>query len=484
MKILIRLLFLPFFWLSTLPTFAQSLPELSDSAALVLNTEQEQMLGQQVMLNVRRKTPFSNDSLLLNYLDQLSRKLASHSPRSVGKIKSYLAIDSAINAFAVPGGYITLNTGLIENTNSEDELAAVIAHEIGHHSQRHISRSLERSKQLSVPAAAAIIGGILIGGQVGTAAVVSTQAMLGADQLTYSKIFEGEADATGMKILAAAGYATKAMPAFFGALEKQNRLLGGQLPAFLRTHPVSSDRIADSLSRAERLSSAPHPPPLSPLSYAYAKIRIQALYSEPVDHILNEFKTRIAKHQNNPTLAAEALYGQFIAYMRKKEYNKAKSSLARLVEIQPDHPLNQLNQADLALNSGDIQQAVNTYAQLYSAAPDNPVNVQGYARALLQIKDYPTVVRILRKTLRRAPTQIWAYELLAQAYGGQGKTLHALINQAQKLKLTGQYTQALDILKQQETSVHTDQSDYLLASIKDLTRQIEQARLRLDNFKL
>ena len=472
------------FYLLSSTASAQSLPELSDSASLVLNAEQEKMVGQQIMLNVRQRTPFSNDALLQNYIYQLTVQLAKHSPRAFGAISPNLALDSAINAFAVPGGYVTINTGLIENTDSEDELAAVIAHEIGHHSQRHISRSIERSKQFSLPATAALIGGILIGGQVGTAAILSTQAIIGADRLTYSKIFEGEADATGMQILADAGYSTAAMPAFFSQLEKRNRLMGGQLPAFLSTHPVSSDRIADSLSRIQRLKSAPRPPPLHPLDYAHAKIRIQALYASPLDAIINQLSADATDPSTDAQARQIANYGLTLAYIRKGAFEDARSSLNRMTIAQTSNKLIKLTEAELALASGKPATAINIYTELYQQDTNNTVYLRGYAQALIQSKDYAKVIRTLRKSLRRAPEQLWAYEMLAQAYGTQGNTLNALYNKVQGLNRSGQYTKALDLLSGQESVVHSDQSTYLSASIEDLKQQILRAKLRLDDFKL
>lgn len=463
---------------------AQTLPELSDSASQVLNAEQEKLIGQQIMLNVRQQTPFSSDALLQNYIYTLTARLVEHSPRAFGAISPNLALDSAINAFAVPGGYVTINTGLIDHAQSEDELAAVIAHEIGHHSQRHISRSIERSKQFSLPAAAALIGGILLGGQAGTAAILSTQALLGADRLTYSKIFEGEADATGMQILADAGYSTAAMPAFFSQLEKRNRLMGGQLPAFLSTHPVSSDRIADSLSRIKRLKSAPRPLPLNPLDYAHAKTRMQALYATPAEAIIKKLGAQASDPSLNAQAQEIANYGLTLAYIRKGAFENAQTNLDRLTIAQTGDVLIQLTAAELALASGKSVDAIKKYSKLYQQDTQNTVFLRGYAQALLQNKDYAKLIRTLRKSLRRTPEQLWAYKMLALAYGAQGNTLNALYNKVQGLNRSGQYTKALTLLNGQSGVVHSDQSTYLSASIEDLNQQILRAKQRLDDFKL
>ncbi|MEE9448217.1 MAG: M48 family metalloprotease [Arenicellales bacterium] len=467
-------------------TWAQALPELSDSAALVLNAEQEKMLGKQVMLNVRARSTLSDDTLLHEYLNALTAKLSQHSPRDFGQISLQLAIDPNINAFAVPGGYITINSGLIKHANSEDELAAVIAHEIGHHSQRHISRMIERQKQLSLPATAALLGGLIVGGQVGTAAVLSAQAALGADQLSYSRQFEIEADASGMAILTSANYPAKAMPAFFSQLEKQSQLYGGISPEFLRTHPVSSDRIADAHDRAKRLSTPQeNPAPLNAqLDFAHAKARSLALYGEPLSDVIAQFELAAAA----PEAHIASQYGLMLVRMRKGELKQARAVLDQLLMNTGAppiaHALYELELAQLSLKQGKLKQALDLFASLYSQDKNQLAAIQGYALSLIQNQDFARASRILRKALRHHPDTVWLYTLLGQSYGAQNKTLNALLIKTQQMQHLGQYEQALTRLKQSKQSVHADDSLYLQESISALTLELTEQQQQLKAFKL
>ena len=444
------------------------------------------MFGQQVMLNIRAGSNFSDDVLLLDYFSTLTANIAMQSPRAFGKTTTNLAVDPAINAFAVPGGYITINTGLMDNARSVDELASVIAHEIGHQSQRHITRSIERSKQLSLPTAAAMIGGLLIGGQLGTAALLTSQAAAGADRLAYSRTFEREADATGMKMLADAGYDPKAMPSFFGQLEKQSRLYGGTMPEFLSTHPVSSDRIADGMSRAARLIPAPNIAqiPADRLNFVTAKARTRALYGKPLDTVIEN----LTLASNNEKLARStqlaAKYGLSIALMRKGDFTRSKTVLAALLAADPQNPVYKLAEAELAYNAGDSIKAEQLYVALYDTDKQHPAYIHGYADALVKNDKNPAAVRILRKTLRHYPDTLWAYDSLAQAYAADGKTMNALFTRAQMLKKMGLFTRTLNLLHQTRSGNYPDASDYLRASIDDLIKQTEQEKERLDNFKL
>ena len=465
---------------------AQNLPELSDSATLIMNNEQEKMFGKQVMLNVRARSKFSDDVLLLDYFTTLAENIARQSPRNFGQLTVSVTVDPAINAFAVPGGYITINTGLIDSTRNEAELASVIAHEIGHQSQRHITRSIERSKQLTLPATAAMIGGILLGGQAGAAAVISAQGAVAADQLSYSRTFEREADATGMTMLAAAGYDPMAMPAFFSQLEKQSRLYGGSIPEFLSTHPVSTDRIADGRSRARRLK--PSPDQLVPaddrLDYAHAEARTLALYNEPVANVIKHFEHTINSTPPEEQTRQIAAYGLMIAYIRNDQYAKSVEILRQLRLNAPDDPLYRLAAAELALASTDTTLAVSLFEQLYQTDRAHPAYVKGYAAALLHKNDNAAAIRVLRKSIRHRPNLDWSYGMLARAYAADGKILHAIFIEAQQLERAGMYGRALTLLKQQTRQTHPDSSEYLTASIDGLVKKIEEEKRQLDNFDL
>ncbi|MCP4011027.1 MAG: M48 family metalloprotease, partial [Proteobacteria bacterium] len=388
--------------------------------------------------------------------------------------------------FAVPGGYITVNTGLIENTRNEAELASVIAHEIGHQSQRHISRSIERSKQLTLPATAAMIGGLLLGGQAGTAAILSTRAAVASDQLSYSRTFEREADATGMNILAAAGYDPEAMPSFFSQLENQSRLYGGSVLEFLSTHPVNSDRIADGRSRASRLKPAVDipPTPADRLDYHHAQARTLALYNKPVDAVIKRFEHIL---DNNLASAREkqiARYGLIIAYFRNEEFKNSVTTLQKLRREAPKNPLYLLAEAELAQASRDFSFAVNLYHQLYQSDPSHPAHIKGYTQALIHNGDNPAAIRILRKTIRHRPEFDWPYGMLARAYAADGKILNAIFIEAQELGNIGLYTRALSLLHQQAKRAYPDSSEYLTASIDGLIKKLEEEKRQLDNFDL
>ncbi len=451
---------------------ADSLPELGDSAATLLSSEQETLLGQQIMRNAKRRMHFENDYLALDYLKQLTRRLAAHAPRAFGESTTHLVIDSRINAFAVPGGHLAFNSGLIAESADEGELASVIAHEIAHQSQRHIARILERSKEHTLPATAALIGGLLIGGQAGVAAITSVNAALISDQLTYSRGFEKEADATGISILAKAGFDPHSMSRFFTKLEQQTRLSGSDVPEFLRSHPLSSNRIANSRAKAEALSpshSTDTHPSNTWLDYDALKTRIIALYSDAPQTRLQAFQQRL-KSQPHDTLAT---YGAALALQRQGKYPAAIAILKPLLTDPSTPPYLKLALADIQIQAQDLDAALAILTPLYQQDSNQSATVASYATALIINAQTPTAIRILRKHLRRHPEHHQLTPILVRAYGSDGQTASASIEQAQYELAQGD-PEAADATLAQIKKGKAPTSDYENARIQSLLQQAKR----------
>ena len=190
------------------------------------------------------------------YIQDLGNRLVSHSASSAKQFTFFLVDDPQVNAFAGPGGYIGVHTGLVTSTESESELASVVAHEIAHVTQNHLFRAFDEYSRLSGPAALLMLGAVLLGatvsGDAGMAALAGVQAGMAQAQINFTRANEEEADREGIKILAGANYDPRAMPVFFGRMAQATRLYESNMPEFLRTHPVTSNRIADAMGRAEQ----------------------------------------------------------------------------------------------------------------------------------------------------------------------------------------------------------------------------------------
>jgi predicted Zn-dependent protease len=208
------------------------------------------------MRYVRARQKVVDDPLIDAYLADLGRDMVEASEAPGTPFHFFLIESPQINAFAGPGGYIGFNSGLLLTTDSENELAAVMAHEMSHVTQRHLVRAFDNAASMSLAQGALLIGAIIlgatVGGQAGIAAAAGAQAAALQQQINFTRANEQEADRVGMALLAEAGFVPSAMPAFFERMGRANQLYATKVPVFLRTHPVTTSRIADATGRAEQ----------------------------------------------------------------------------------------------------------------------------------------------------------------------------------------------------------------------------------------
>jgi beta-barrel assembly-enhancing protease len=247
--------------MAIMPTAAQvnlTLPDLGDSSQSGLSPAQERKIGEEVMREIRfQEVSYLDDAELEDYLNTLGNRLVSASTLRGQEFTFFLLKDPSINAFAMPGGYIGVHTGLLMAAQTESELASVLAHEIGHVAQRHIARQMAAQSNATVTMLASLLVAILASrvpnSQMSEAAVVAGQAAAIQNQLSYSRDFEREADRVGFQTLEAAGFDVQGMPAFFERLQRANRLNESNAPSYLRTHPLTIDRISDMQNRAQNV---------------------------------------------------------------------------------------------------------------------------------------------------------------------------------------------------------------------------------------
>ncbi|MDH3319026.1 MAG: M48 family metalloprotease, partial [Betaproteobacteria bacterium] len=239
---------------------AQALPELGDASATSVPPQMERRIGEDVMREIRFRDPaYVEDAEITDYLQGLGRQLVAQVPGARQDFEFFAMRDPAINAFALPGGFVGVNTGLLTLAGDESELSSVLAHEVAHVAQHHIARLIGAQQQMQIPSMVALAAAILLGASrpdlaVGAAAAVQGGAI--QQQLGYTRDFEREADRIGMQTLQAAGFDVRAMPSFFEKLQRNGRLGDdGTMPGYLRTHPMTTERIADAQGRA---ASAPY----------------------------------------------------------------------------------------------------------------------------------------------------------------------------------------------------------------------------------
>jgi predicted Zn-dependent protease len=235
------------------------LPDIGSSAAAIISPDQERQIGEQMMRSLHASNAVADDPLLNEYLSQLGYRLVAHSEGAEQDFTFFIVRSEQINAFAAPGGYVGLNTGLIATAESESEVAAVLAHEVSHITQRHLVRAVESMQKVSLPIMLAMLGALIAAqgsnGDAAQAAVIGGSALLQQQQINFTRGNEYEADRIGMQTLAKAGYEPDAMATFFWRMGRATRSNTGEgVPEFLRTHPVTSTRISEAKDRAAQIA--------------------------------------------------------------------------------------------------------------------------------------------------------------------------------------------------------------------------------------
>jgi len=318
------------------PLSSVQLPDLGDGSGGTLSPQAERKVGERMMREVRADPDYLDDWLMRDYLDSVAAKLsAAAATQYLGGYRPdfelFAVRDAQINAFSMPGGFIGVNTGLISATQSESELASVVGHEMGHVLQRHIARMIGAQEKSSYAALAAMLAGLLAGvmarsGDLGMGIAMGGQAFAVDNQLRFSRAAEHEADRVGFQMLAAAGYDPYAMTAFFERLDRASMADNG-VPAYARTHPLTTERIADMEDRARRV---PYRQPRQSAEYAFVRARarvLQVSYASDYREVASRLKSEIDDQTAfNP---AANWYGIALARSLMGDYDAANEALAK-----------------------------------------------------------------------------------------------------------------------------------------------------------
>jgi predicted Zn-dependent protease len=451
-----------------------NLPDIGDSGASTLSSAEERRVGEAVMRNIRRAGGLIDDLLLTDYLNNLGYRLVAASNSTHNEFNFYVINDSAINAFALPGGYIGAHYGLILAFDNEDELAAVIAHEIAHVTQRHHARSYEQQGNNALMTAA-LIAAMLLGGsgdgQLASAALASVTAGSVQKQLDYTRAHEKEADRIGISLLANAGYNPYSMAGSFEKMARESRLYGPQGPEFLRTHPVSENRIADAQSRARQFDTRPQPP--DPAFYQM-RARLRALTAKDPEAMVTTFKANLenGRYQNRD---AEQ-YGYVLALLESKRVDEAARELKPLLKKDPNRIAYRLAQAEIETKRKRHDDALQIYRQALAISPRNSLLTYKYAETLLEAEKAQQARDVLEEYLREPAKYPMFYELLSRIESKLGQPANSHEAMAEYYYQIGQTQQAIGQLTvaSKQTPLDFYQSSRIEAKLRQYRSEAEQ----------
>ncbi|MDP9601837.1 UNVERIFIED_ORG: putative Zn-dependent protease [Variovorax paradoxus] len=459
----------------------QVLPGMGDGGEMTASAERH--LGDQIARELYRDTDYIDDPVIAAYVQEIWQRLLV-AARARGELTPelderfawtiLLGRDRNINAFALPGGYLGLNLGLVAAVGSRDELATVLGHELSHVTQRHISRIMTRQgKQMPLMIAGLILGMIAASksrnGDAGQAMIMGSQAMFAQNQLNFSRDMEREADRIGFGVMTQAGFAPQGAAAMFEKLQYASRLNDNGSYPYLRSHPLTTERISDMQGRFQfRMDAAP-PLPLA-MDHAMIASRARVLTRPGVD-VLRLWIDAASSGEfakSTPAQQAGTLYAAALSAKEMRDYKAARALVERLVARTADDPAaakqaRWLN-AEIELAAGGAPKAA---ALLDVKSKERPEMLLA-AEAATAMRQPAPMIPVLRDWVAANPRDATVWRALGNLYGAQNDTLRAVRADAEANVAILDYPAARDRFKAAQELVRQSRVvDHYEASIID-----------------
>ena len=392
---------------------ADDLPDLGDESQGALSPQQERQIGEQSMFEIRADKSYLDDAEVNDYLNQIGYQLVASSNEPWQEFYFFALNDNAINAFALPGGFIGVNTGLMLAAQSESELASVLSHEIAHVTQHHLARMVSGQKTDTLATMVAIALSILAARnnpEISQAVLLGAQAGAIQRQLNFTRSNEQEADRIGLATLNKAGFDTRAMPVFFERLQKATRLLDNNMPSYLRTHPITSERIADVTNRVQQ---TPFRLVADSLDFHLVRAKLHATQKKPQEAVSFFNSALGAQKYGNQTAQR---YGLALALLRTGQAARAAKEFIPLQKYVTQNSM-------IATLAGQIKQAnkndkdlVEFYRVATQNFPEHRALTYDYAELLMQDKRFENTLTLLNEKITAHSSDPRLYDLQARAY--------------------------------------------------------------------
>jgi predicted Zn-dependent protease len=447
---------------------ATELPSIGESTTTT-STAEEKQLGETWLRLYRRQVPVNSDPLLVDYTEKLLQKLSKQNPEAGDSFSLVIVDNDALNAFAVPGGIIGINSGLFHYALTEDQFASVLAHELAHLSQRHYARGIEQQKGQQLVSMAALLASLVVAattkGDAGIAALQATRAGIIDQQLRFSRAFEEEADRIGFSTLVASGFDPHAMVDMFEQMQRASRF-STEPPEFLLTHPITAKRIADTENRAREF---PNQQASSSLDYDLARSRVLFSEEDTPQQAISRFENELRGFSPSE---AGSRYGLVLALIANKDYPQAEENLAPLLTQYPDNTALIIAQSDIEAGSNKLSAAITRIQQALQNHPDSYALTIQYSRLLATNNDNGNASRVLNNLRQQRPNDPFVWYNLAEVAGLAGDILMLHKARAEYFILYGDFDNA------------ENQLDNLVKKFPDNTNEVAIAKQRLEDIKV
>jgi len=401
---------------------AQNLPDLGDESAGTLSPQMERRIGESYYRDLRRDVAYLDDAEIKAYCEELGRRLIAAGPDPGMEVEFFVMKDPTINAFAMLGGYIGVNSGLLMAAQSESEAASVMGHELGHLTQRHIARSVsagQRNSMVSMIAMALALLAARSNSQAAAGAMMGAQAFQVQSQLAYSRDFEREADRVGFDTLHKAGFDVSAMPAFFERLQRAGRVYESSAPVYVRSHPLTTERIADVQNRVQSVRYRQH---VDGLSFHLVRAKLRATADAGLDGVrdtLKFFNTQLAERAYSSEAAAR--YGLAQTHLVGRDVKAAAQAFA-LIPASAAHPMIDALGARIKAAAGDAAGAISAYKAALAKYPRTRYLELALVDVLQSAGRHAEALDLLAEQARAFRSDPRVFELQARSFAATGKT--------------------------------------------------------------
>jgi predicted Zn-dependent protease len=472
--------FRPLRWLTFLVAALLTLAPLHPAFAMLegitggITIEKEKQIGEEFVLQLQQYVSLVEDPFLTSYINRLGQRLVAQLGPQPFKYRFFIIADPSINAFAVPGGYIFIHTGLIRLMDREGELAGVLAHEISHIYARHMVKAMEKARIPNIASLMGAMAAIFLGGPIAPALAAGSMAAGASANLKYSRDFEQEADSLGFRWMSQAGYNPRDMMAIFKKMSRQRWFEGREIPVYLSTHPdINSRQVEFANLLAKNQDRLPSPRP-DTQDFQYFSIRMEAVAGNP-NQLLKRMTQEASREPKNPVYC----YGQALALSRLERTDEAVAAFKQALNLAPGNALIQRDLAICYFQRNRYQEALQLLNQLSQRYPQDEVILYYLGRIYQERKQTDQALALFEKVYNLNPALTEVYYNLGTLYGEKGKLglahyylgIHSLRSRALPTALF-HFRKAMQNLP--TTDLH-------YAEVKNQVARLEKMRVRVPN---
>lgn len=384
----------------------------------------EKELGDKFNVLIRSRLPIVQDPEIAGYAGDIVKRLSKSMPPQPFPFTVSVIRHNAINAFACPGGYIFVHTGLILAMDNESEVAGVIAHEMAHVTQRHIAGRIENSQYMTLLSLVGMLAGVFLGGQGSAAAMAGSMAAAQSAMLNYSRNDEREADQVGMNYLTKTGYSPQGMVSAFEILSRKQWLMGSDIPSYLSTHPGLAERVKDMNQRVARLPSSRQTQKDDNTRFLRVQALIRARYSDPAPAA-----QAFGKQMNGPN-RCNALMGMGILMARQNRVNDAARYFDDALACAPDDQLIVREAGRFHYTKGNKDRGAALLSKAVAMNRDDIMALYFHARNLGDTGKTQEALRSAKEILRKVPDDAEVHELIARLHADSRQMFLANLHMA------------------------------------------------------